>query len=269
MYLAYVYRLTHKITKEYYIGYRYANIKLKLHPEDDLGKIYFTSSTYISEENFNDYISEIIHKTSDPDQAYDYENKLIAENWDDPLLLNRNYTTGLNGRFKITEVGIEKLKKTNTTKKWYNNGITEVHQKDCPEGFVQGRITNPFVDAPKGQTKGYKWYNNGTHQTMIKDDTEIPDGYNHGRLPYSEAGKKNLSQTMKKTAHARGKKWFTNGTKSILAFDCPKGWRPGHSNGSGDSHLNRDYSGYHWYNNGTKSVRAKSCPEGYFSGRLS
>jgi hypothetical protein len=87
MYLAYVYRLTHKISKQYYIGYRYASIKLKIHPEDDLGATYFTSAEYIGIHNFNEYDTAIIFKTVDPDEAYDYENKLILENWEDPLLL--------------------------------------------------------------------------------------------------------------------------------------------------------------------------------------
>ena len=54
MYLAYVYKLTHKFTKEYYYGYRSANIELKLQSVDDLGIHYFTSSTYITESNFGE-----------------------------------------------------------------------------------------------------------------------------------------------------------------------------------------------------------------------
>ena len=121
MYLAYVYRLTHKISKQYYIGYRYANIKLKIQPEDDLGVTYFTSSKYIGTYNFHEYDTAIIFKTVDPDEAYDHENKLILEGWEDPLLLNRHWQSENKQRFKVTEEGIAKLSNANKNKKWYSN----------------------------------------------------------------------------------------------------------------------------------------------------
>jgi hypothetical protein len=266
MYLAYVYRLTHKITKEFYIGYRYANIKLQIQPEDDLGVTYFTSSEYIGSDEFHEYESEIIFKTADPDEAYDRENMLISENWGDPLLLNKHWQSENKRRFKVTEEGVAKLRQTNKNKKWYNNGITEVHKHSCPEGFIPGRLVNPFPKQ-SGYTKGYVCYNNGFKEIMLPPNVEPTVGFVKGKLPASAETNKKISNTLKGKAHATGKKWYTDGNRSVLSFECPEGYRPGHSNGSGNSHLNRDYSGYRWYTDGNKSVRAKMCPDGYYPGR--
>lgn len=267
MYLAYVYKLTHKISNEIYFGYRYGNVKLKITPENDLGKKYFTSSGYIDKNNFHEYNHEILFKFESPDEAYDCETKLINENWYNPLLLNRHRQTDNTDRFKITEAGIEKLRKSNSKKHWYNNGIKECHLEICPDGFVPGRLKNPFPRKrpQSGLLKEYVWFNNGKVQTMAKD---APAGFTTGRLPSSIETNKKISDTMKNgAAHSAGKKWYTDGTKSVLARECPLGWISGHSYGSGNSHLNRDYTGTHWYTNGVKSVRARNCPDGFYPGR--
>jgi len=270
MYLAYVYRLTHKTSSEFYIGYRFANIKQKIHPEDDLGKVYFTSSEYINRNNFHEFTHEILFRTLDTNKAHDYENKLILENWSNPLLLNRHVVMPDKMRFKVTEDGIEKLRIINKDKKWFNNGVTEIHSHTCPEGYYNGRLKNPFTNSKGGQNKGYVWYNNGSKEIMLPQTVSAPDGFSKGKLPASDITNEKISKKMKfGSAAAKGKKWYTNGVDSVLSFDCPDGWRPGHSNGSGNSHLNRDYSGYHWYNNGIKSKRARVCPFGFVPGRLS
>jgi hypothetical protein len=270
MYLAYVYRLTHEISSEFYIGYRFANIKQKVHPEDDLGKVYFTSSEYINRNNFHEYTHEILFRTPDSNKAYDYENRLILENWDNPLLLNKHVISPNNRRFKVTERGIEKLRNTNKNKKWFNNGVIEVHTHICPEGYHNGRLKNPFSKSRGGQNKGYIWYNKGTKEIMLPPDAVIPDGFTKGKLPASKETNEKISEKMKAgSAAAKGKKWYTDGVNSVLSFECPVRWKPGHSNGSGDFYSKRDYSGYHWYNNGNQSKRAKECPLGFVSGRLS
>lgn len=144
MYLAYVYRLTHKIDGHFYIGYRYRNVKLKLTPENDLGVIYFTSSKYINKNNFSDYHAEILFKSNSSNEAYDVESKLIQESWDNPLLLNRSFQKNGNLRFKITKEGSDKLSKLNKNKKWYNNGTKEVFSNNNSDNFKKGRLKTPF-----------------------------------------------------------------------------------------------------------------------------
>ena len=63
-YLAYVYKIKFLKTGQYYIGYRYANIRLRRHPEDDLLIYYFSSSNIvkkmIKDQGIDTIQSEII-----------------------------------------------------------------------------------------------------------------------------------------------------------------------------------------------------------------
>jgi hypothetical protein len=83
----YVYKLVNKTTNEYYIGYRKNN---KYPAEIDLGTYYFSSSTYINKTNFDQYQSYILEKFDDSNCAYTFEQRLIFENWNDPLLINKS-----------------------------------------------------------------------------------------------------------------------------------------------------------------------------------
>lgn len=82
----YVYKLTHKITKQFYIGFRCAN---KLPPETDIF-IYQSSSKYVKEIGFDNFEPEIIAVFLDRESAYDFEQKLIYENIEDPNILNKS-----------------------------------------------------------------------------------------------------------------------------------------------------------------------------------
>lgn len=90
----YVYKGKHNITNEFYIGYREKNTECGL---DDLAK-YRTSSKNVNPV-FNEFNWEIIAEFENGDEAYDYEQQLIYENWGDPLLLNKNCHHGQK-RFK-------------------------------------------------------------------------------------------------------------------------------------------------------------------------
>jgi len=90
----YVYMGIHKITGEIYIGYREAN---KLPSHIDLGQ-YRTSSKIVN-PTFIDYDWLIVAEFNEGSDAYDFEQQLIFENWDNPLLLNKNCHYGKR-RFK-------------------------------------------------------------------------------------------------------------------------------------------------------------------------
>lgn len=86
----YVYILTHKITGEFYIGYRSAN---KVPADQDLGRVYFTSSSKVK-PIFDEFDSVILAEFFDPDDAYLFEQSLIFENWNDPMTINGNCQVG-------------------------------------------------------------------------------------------------------------------------------------------------------------------------------
>jgi hypothetical protein len=81
----YVYKCTHKFTSEFYFGYRKAN---KVPAELDLGIVYRTSSKIVK-SNFDNYHYEIIAIFYSSADAHMFEQSLIKESWDNPLLLNK------------------------------------------------------------------------------------------------------------------------------------------------------------------------------------
>lgn len=115
----YVYRLTHKETKEFYIGYRKAN---QVASHLDLGHKYTTSSKLIKDMGFANFDIEVLCECINPDRkiagddAYDIENEIIAEVFYNSLCLNGHFRRGGKARFRITEEGTSKMKATNANR---------------------------------------------------------------------------------------------------------------------------------------------------------
>lgn len=85
----YVYLGTHKITGQFYIGARYSNQRKNLSPEEDLGKIYFTTSKVVK-PIFNEFNWVILAQFISKEDALEFEEYLIDKDWKNPLLLNKN-----------------------------------------------------------------------------------------------------------------------------------------------------------------------------------
>lgn len=96
--LPYVYICTHKQTGQFYIGYREAN---KLPAGQDLPK--YKTSSKVVRQNFDDYSWSIVAEFVNGDDAYDNEQRLIFEAWNDTLLINGNCRYGSEKRFKTNK----------------------------------------------------------------------------------------------------------------------------------------------------------------------
>lgn len=83
----YVYKLTHKVTGQFYYGYREVNTVSAL---NDMGILYTTSSSLIHEMGFENFNIEILLETDTGLEAYTTEQTLINEFWSNPLLLNQH-----------------------------------------------------------------------------------------------------------------------------------------------------------------------------------
>jgi len=94
----YVYKAINPKTGDFYYGSRWANVKLKISAEKDLGHTYFSSSKIIK-ENKNLFIFEVIKEFETKEDAYKFEQELIKNSWDHPKLLNKHYDTGESMRF--------------------------------------------------------------------------------------------------------------------------------------------------------------------------
>ena len=90
----YVYICTHKETNQFYIGYRMRNVKFNRPSHLDLPE-YKTSSKIVNPD-FHDYTWTIVAEFFDPNHAYTFEQQLICDNWENPLLLNGRYHLGEN-----------------------------------------------------------------------------------------------------------------------------------------------------------------------------
>lgn len=82
-----MYKLTHRITGQFYFGYRCKN---KVPASQDLGIRYFTSGK-ITKEHFREFDYEIVAEFADADEAYDVEQRLIYQHKNNPLILNKQY----------------------------------------------------------------------------------------------------------------------------------------------------------------------------------
>lgn len=148
----------------------------------------------------------------------------------------------------------DKMSKSLLGRHFYNNGVVEVNCKECPEGFVLGRL--PFSETHKENMHKHV-YNNGVIEVRAK---ECPEGFVKGGLPKSKSHRE----------HMCGKHWFNNGKINYKGFDCPKGFIKGKLPYSEESkkRMSESRIDCKWWNNGVKETFQKECPEGYVSGRL-
>lgn len=112
----YVYMGSHKITKQIYIGYREANIKLS-----HIDLFEYRTSSKIVNPTFDEYDWIIIAEFNTGNDAYDHEQQMIFENWDNPLLVNE-YCHYHRRRFKrkdrkLSQSTKEKISISNSGKK--------------------------------------------------------------------------------------------------------------------------------------------------------
>lgn len=139
---AYVYKITLISTGEFYFGYRSKNIKEQRLPENDLWIHYFTSSNIIKNlikvHGKDAFITEILKKT-DPDTAYNCEQRYIKQNWNNPLLLNKKYQDTDNGRQAFRATSETAIKARDTCRKL---GIYAIAAQKCKETQIKNGTRN-------------------------------------------------------------------------------------------------------------------------------
>jgi hypothetical protein len=85
--MPYVYMCVHKNTGEFYIGYRSKNVKLNKTSDIDFPT--YKTSSKIVRTNFDNFNWIVLAEFFTENAAYDYEQYLINEHWEDPLLINK------------------------------------------------------------------------------------------------------------------------------------------------------------------------------------
>ena len=186
----YVYICTHKITGHYYIGYRSAN---STPSHIDLPK-YKTSSSVVKPD-FESYSWQIIAEFFNGDDAFDFEQQLISEKWNDPLLLNKQHRYNCKGRFKsrtgriVSEETREKLRLANLGKKQSAETIMKkvkaikgkpTWNKGIKSGPMSAENKQKISQANKGKPKS---------QAQKDKQSAIMKG----RIPWNKGHKKALA----------------------------------------------------------------------------
>jgi hypothetical protein len=222
--MAYVYKCTHKIDKTFYIGSRWKNENT---PELDIGHSYFTSSKVINKNNISEYDIEILKEFSEADDAWKYEQKLIEENFDDELILNRHYLVDSKlqfrnlGGYKLSESTKLRQRKPKSEKAKQN--ITAANRLRLSKEDERAKLRKPKSEI--------------TRQRMKEAQKRI------GGLS-KETGRK-ISMTMKERGiippSQKGKMRINNGTINAMVprIDVlPEGWFAGYMKSNKTSVIN-------------------------------
>ena len=98
----YVYFGIHKVTGEIYVGYREFNVQLGIPSTIDL--FTYRTSSKIVNPIFDEFDWYVVAEFFSGDDAYDFEQQLIYEHWNNPLLLNQHCTHGQE-RWKFSRLG--------------------------------------------------------------------------------------------------------------------------------------------------------------------
>jgi hypothetical protein len=129
----YVYKITFT-DESYYIGYRGSSQA----PEQDFLKKYFSSSKVVRSriENSESYKGEILYRDMDQKAAYESEQKLIYENFNDKKILNRACYYGRDG-FGIISESAKKILSKKTKDRWqdpeYRSRLSDSQSKAWSE----------------------------------------------------------------------------------------------------------------------------------------
>ena len=143
----YVYLCTHKETGKFYIGYRMKNVSLNIPSHLDLPE-YKTSSKTVNPD-FHDYTWTIVAEFFDPSYAYTFEQQLIYDNWENPLLLNGRYHLGEHKQFRNS--GHSDKTKQKIHDAMIGKPLSDAHRKNLSD-VKRGVSTGP--SPKKGKPSG-------------------------------------------------------------------------------------------------------------------
>lgn len=196
--LPYVYKLTHPVTGEFYIGFRKANL---VQAEDDLSKLYFTSSKIIK-PRFFEFQREIIAEFFDAIDAYKYEQQLIYESWDLPGRLNR-ICHHLKKNFGVGGISLTEEHKAKISCSLKGTPKTEEHNIKVSNAKTGVKFTDEHKQALSSSHLG----NTHTEETKAKMRARRHTEETREKMKESHSGHEVLDTTKQKISDAlKGKK---------------------------------------------------------------
>jgi hypothetical protein len=167
MYQSYVYKLTNKVTGQFYFGSRTGNVRKCRNPEDDLWIYYFSSSRkvkeLIEEHGINMFVVEILSRHDDYESCFWAEQHLILLHKFNSLRLNKAYVDPVTGKKVLTthgesveqkETRISKMSKTKKGKFNSNGHFGMKHTAETKEKIAK-QAGWKHSDEAKEKMKAY------------------------------------------------------------------------------------------------------------------
>ena len=111
--MPYVYKLVNMHNNEYYYGFRKRNVKINVPSHIDI-LTYQSSSKIVANIGFEKFKYIILAEFFNWEDAFDFEQSLIIEHWNDPLMLNQSiqYHSKLLYKNTTHEKSVETRKQT-------------------------------------------------------------------------------------------------------------------------------------------------------------
>jgi len=219
--MPYVYMGVHKISNEYYFGYREAN---RVPSSDDLGTKYFTSSKKIKEIGFDNFNWTILAEFFTGLDAYLFEQSLIEKHISNkPLNLNKrlwgkyvggsNHSEETKNKMKMKAIGRYHSEETkNKTRGDNHYSKREDFSPQCGEKngmFGKTGHLNPRFGLTKETDEACQ---------IISQKLSGEKNPRYGK-PGTMLGKKHTSEALKKI----GQRKYANGSDAVSAKSVPIG----------------------------------------------
>lgn len=302
----YVYKIICEPTGQYYFGSRYGHSTKGIQPNEDLWKLYFTSSSVIKElitihgkESFEPTILKLFDRR---DQAYWYEQQLIENHINDPLCLNLYYRRFEEGKAIFVYAGVQIWTNVKTGKRLYceenpgdewirggshsmgkklyhREGFHKFFDEDPRHGWVKGRApleTAISLHYGNSYNKNKRWWNDGI-KSIMSHQQPGPD-WTEGRLSWCTTVKPDDAKKAKIGDANRARKAYNNGIQTIMRKEHPgPGWAEGplHKESScikrslAKKGKTSNTKGKHWWNNGHCNKMSVECPgESWVRGKI-
>ena len=242
--LFYIYEITNNVNGKTYIGQRFC--PLNCTPETDerymgSGKLLWMDYTKYSTMNFSKTIlaicgtrkqADILERTyiklyremgkaeyniADGGNGGDL-GKEARKNTKQKLEEYWNSERGLRQRAINSEIQKNREDAWTKGKHWYNDGMKNVCAKECPEGFVPGRLGD-FTCTEEMKEKKRQAMRNMSPEKKAEMSKHLSESKKGKKL--SESCKENIGNAN------RGRKYFNNGEIEVMRFECPPGFVPG------------------------------------------
>lgn len=213
----YIYRITNNINGKTYIGqHKYKDLN-----DNYMGSGFLLKKAYkkYGEENFK---KEILYKDIQYKETADSVEMYAIAKERSIGKAEYNIANGGNGPGTISEETKRKIAEANKGKHHSEETRRKMSEtRKGKEGYWKGKSRSEewkrkMSEALKGNQNGKGYH---PSEETRKKLSEAHKGKKFG--PPSEEWRRKHSEALK------GKKWFNNGVKSIMSFECPEGYVAG------------------------------------------